>query len=323
MHYRILVLLALFMAASWPARGASAGADDSSTGHPAADVADTVPEAIAMAPLVVDGVLLFKVRGVQAYPAEVRAEEIVARISAIAREQNIAVDSLKVEERPLGSAIVAGNRLVMTVLEADARVEGIERAVLAQVYLQKIAQSIARYRSDREPEAIARGAGFSAAALATLAVALYLLWRLRRRTYDALERRYRARLEHLQIAGFKLLHAERLWGGLRSVVAAAFWLLALACAYIVAGLRAAAVPRHPRPGGWPAAPGRLTDRHDGARAGRVDPGPDLPSAAGIGDTLRAADLAHGLQRHRSGFGEASRASTATGPGRPTASFACS
>jgi small-conductance mechanosensitive channel len=62
-------------------------------------------------------------------------------------------------------------------------------------------------------------------------VVLYVLWRLRRRVDGLLERRYRARLDHMQIAGFKLLHAERLWGALRSTLTAGFSLLALACAY--------------------------------------------------------------------------------------------
>jgi small-conductance mechanosensitive channel len=64
-----------------------------------------------------------------------------------------------------------------------------------------------------------------------LGVVLYVLRRLRHFVDDALERRYRARLDHLEIGGFKVLHAERLWGGLRGIVATAFWLLSLAVAY--------------------------------------------------------------------------------------------
>ncbi|MBK7744091.1 MAG: mechanosensitive ion channel family protein [Betaproteobacteria bacterium] len=57
-----------------------------------------------------------------------------------------------------------------------------------------------------------------------------------------LERRYRARFEHLQIAGFKLLQAHHLWGGLRSMVAAAFTLLALTGVYLTLDIALAQFP---------------------------------------------------------------------------------
>jgi small-conductance mechanosensitive channel len=232
MRDRILVSLVLLVALAGPTWGAAASAGEPTRALSTEGAGDEAPEAIALAPLAIDGVLLFKVRGVVAYSAKRRAEEIVARIEAIARDERIAADAIQVEERPLGSAIVAGKQVVMTVLDADARVEGIERPVLAQVYLQQITQSIARYRSDREPRALARSAAYAAAALVALAAVLYALSLLKRRADTTLEGRYRARLNDLQIAGFKLLHAEHLWGGLRSVVATGFALLALVCVYL-------------------------------------------------------------------------------------------
>ena len=218
MRAAFLTLLVLFAAAVFPA-WAAVGADD-------------VPEAVALAPVVIDGQTLFRVRGSEAIPAAERAKGIVSRIVAVARDARIAADTLTVEERPLGSTIVAGGQVMMTVLEADARVEGIERPVLAQINLQQITQAIARYRADRDPQVLVRSAGTATAAVAALALALYGLLRLRRGVDTTLERRYRARLQDLKIAGFKVLHAERLWDGLHSVVAAVFWLLALTGVYL-------------------------------------------------------------------------------------------
>ena len=79
--------------------------------------------------------------------------------------------------------------------------------------------------------ALLRSAAYASAAVVLLGVVLYVLRRLRHFVDGALERRYRARLDHLEIGGFKVLHAERLWGGLRSFVAACFWLLSLSVAY--------------------------------------------------------------------------------------------
>jgi len=218
MRDAVLVLLVLFAAAIFPAWAAASGED--------------VPEAVALAPVVIDGQTLFRVRGSDAVPAAERAEAIVNRIVAIARDARIATGTLTVEERPLGSTIVAGSQVVMSVLEVDARVEGIERPVLAQINLQQITQAIVRYRADRDTQVLVRSAGYAAAVAVALAIGLYGLLRLRGRVDTTLERRYRARLNDLRIAGVKVLHAERLWGGLRSFVAAVFWLLALTGIYL-------------------------------------------------------------------------------------------
>jgi hypothetical protein len=83
------VLWVLFAATVGTAWGTTAG--------------DDVPEAAALAPVVVDGRTLFRVRGSEAVPASARAEAIAVRIVAIARDPSIAADTIAVEERPLGS----------------------------------------------------------------------------------------------------------------------------------------------------------------------------------------------------------------------------
>src|SRR5690349_10042745 len=59
------------------------------------------------APVVVDGVTLFRVRGVSSYPPERRAAEIAKRITDVAANRAIPVDSLKVQETPAATLIVA------------------------------------------------------------------------------------------------------------------------------------------------------------------------------------------------------------------------
>ena len=232
MHKHLIVLLMLFAAAASAAWGAdNAGPHTLRSAAAVADVGEEAPEGISMAPISIDGQVLFKVRGSGSFPAETRAEAIAGRIVEVARDPTIAPESLKVEERPLGSTIVAGRLALMTVLDSDARLDGNERPVLAQFNLWQIQQAITRYRSGREQSALLRGAAYAAGAVVLLGVVLHVLRRLRHFVDGTLERRYRARLDHLQIGGFKVLHAERLWSGLRSVIAAGFWLLSLTVAY--------------------------------------------------------------------------------------------
>jgi small-conductance mechanosensitive channel len=233
MRKHLFVLLMLFALAASAAWGAEdAGPHTLRAAAAAADAGDEAPEGIHMAPVRVDGQVLFKVRGSGSFPAEARAAAIAGRIVEVARDRSIAPGTLQVQERPLGSTLVAGKLVLMTVLDADARIEGIERPVLAQVNLMQIQQAIERYRRDRERSALLRSAAYASAAVLLLGAVLYGLRRLRQLVDGVLERRYRARLDDLQIGGFKVLHAERLWGGLRSVVAAGFWLLSLTIAYL-------------------------------------------------------------------------------------------
>lgn len=187
---------------------------------------------IHIEPVIVDGVTLFRVRGSLSFPAAARAAAIVGKIEQVARDSRIAANSIRVEERPLGHAVAAGNQVLMIVVDADARLEGIERNVLASFYADRIARAISRYRSDREPRALAVNAAYATAALGLLALVLLGLWRLYRRVDSRLAQRYRAHLHDLHIHGFKVLQAEQLTVAIRRAVGAVHALLAVVCAYL-------------------------------------------------------------------------------------------
>jgi small-conductance mechanosensitive channel len=226
-----LLLLALLAA---PGLAADTGTEQAP--GPAAAAAPAAAaigsEAYLAAPVVVDGVTLFRVRGISSYPAATRAREIAAKIIAIARDRSVPPSAVEVKEVPLGSAIVAGSRQVMIVLDADARLEATERPVLADAYRQLIARAVVRYRSDRETGARITALAYTLGALGALAAVLYGVLRLHRGIYAAMERRYHARVEDLQIKGFKVFHAEHLWSGVRSVVGGVHVAIALVCIYV-------------------------------------------------------------------------------------------
>jgi small-conductance mechanosensitive channel len=231
MRIRTLILPWLLGILALPALAATS-IEAATPTHPDHAANHELVDTIHLAPVMIDGATLFQVRGITAYPAEKRAADIAGRIIGIARDPAVSTDSIRVAERPQGSAILAGERHLMTVFDADARIDAIDRPIVAQAYARNIASAIVRYRGDREPQALARGAGYSAGALAALAVWMYGLWRLHRRISAILEGRYRTRLEHLHIQGFKVLHAEQLWGGLRKLIDLAHVLLALTGVYL-------------------------------------------------------------------------------------------
>ena len=88
-----------------------------------------VERRIVTAPVIVDGVRLFRVQGVSSYPARERADAIAARIVEVATNPALGADSLRIEETDVATRIVAGGQFVMNVFDVDAALEGAPRTV--------------------------------------------------------------------------------------------------------------------------------------------------------------------------------------------------
>ena len=102
---RSVLLALLALACGLPAAAQTPGTDEA---------AETT------APVVLDGYTLFQVRGARSYRAERRAGEIADRIARIAADGRVSIDSLIVRETPVASLVVAEDRLLVGVLDADA-----------------------------------------------------------------------------------------------------------------------------------------------------------------------------------------------------------
>src|SRR5262245_16546703 len=136
---------------------------------------------IPTAPVEFDGTELLRVRGVSSLPAAERARLIGGRLENVAADKNIPVDSLHVVEAGGSSRIVAGNRTVMTIIDADAALEQVERTNLASIHLARMQQAITEYRAARSAQALRRDAANSFVATVILALSILVLvrfWRL-------------------------------------------------------------------------------------------------------------------------------------------------
>jgi small-conductance mechanosensitive channel len=184
------------------------------------------------APVVLDGAMLFRVRGVAAYPAEQRAAAIADRIAAVASDRTIPVESLTVRETPLGSVLAAAGNQLLQVVEADARLEGVRRQVLAEVYRGRIAEAIERFRHDREGAVLRPNAARALGAILALALGLWLGRRALRLLRAMLDRRYRSRLRHVQVGTVEIVRAEHLWQGLVRAISIVAGFVALVAVYL-------------------------------------------------------------------------------------------
>jgi small-conductance mechanosensitive channel len=175
-------------------------------------------EAVVTAPVFVDGVELFRVRGVTSFPAPERAQRIASRIVAAARNSAFDPAALRIEESDVSSRILADHELLMGVYDSDGRVEGVQREVLAQACLERIRAAIAAYRTDRSVPAFERAVTRAAAATAIFVVLLAAVVWLWRRTDRALEARYRRRVEQLASKSHDVVSATSVLSMLRNAL---------------------------------------------------------------------------------------------------------
>lgn len=206
----LLLLPALLGLAATPAAAQQAAA-------PSAAPAVTEAE-IDTAPVLLDGNVLLRVRGASSLTPETRAERVRERIEAVAADRTIGTDSIRAIEGEGFTSIMAGDRLLLQITEADARLEQLGRNNLTRIHMERIRQAIADYREARSADALRRGALYSAGATvaATLIVGL-LVW-LSRRLDRLLERRVQTRIRSLAVQSFEFVRAERIGSALRGVV---------------------------------------------------------------------------------------------------------
>jgi small-conductance mechanosensitive channel len=206
-------------------------ADERPAGESQSQSADSEAE-VPSAPVVIDGRSLFRVRGTSSFPAERRAAGIAARIKAVADDRTVSPDAVHGVETEIGTAIFGGRARVMVVLDADARLESLERKTLAELLVGTMREAVASYRQARTREALLRSAAYAAVATVLLAVLVTLVVWVSRWAEKVLEATYRQRVQSVGIQSFQLVRAEQIWVALHRAVVIARALIILALAFV-------------------------------------------------------------------------------------------
>jgi small-conductance mechanosensitive channel len=194
------------------------------------------PEAdVATVPVVIDGTALFRVRGVSSYPAEARASAVEERIVSAAANPAVDPASLRLVEGDGALRIMAADRVIMAVVDADAVLEGVSRADLARAHLQAVRGAIAQYRDARSTAALRRDAMRTATATLLLAAAIGALLWFWRWFSGLVRRRVQARIHTVGIQSFEVMRADRIRAALQSAMLAVRVVAYLAIALIYMG----------------------------------------------------------------------------------------
>ena len=213
-------LLSLGLVAAIVASGAAAAQDSTSAQDRRAQAESAIE--LPTAPVMVDGVALFRVRGISSYPPERRAAEIAKRIADVAADRAIPVDSLKLQDTPTATLVVASGRRLFGVLDADAELEGLSRQILAQAYMSRVAETMTAYRRDREPSALWVDLGRAAVATFAFLLLVALDRVTLKRVRAAVHARYRSKVHDVQFRSIEIMRGEHLW----NIVQRAVWIAA-------------------------------------------------------------------------------------------------
>ncbi len=183
-----------------------------------AGVAPVESELRPTAPVEIDGEVLFRVRGVSAFPAPARAAAIVGRIEALAADPSVAADAVQLVEVEGGTLISAGSRPLMVVQDADGRLESVDRKVLALAIAQAIRTAVADHRQARSRPALLHSAvRTGVATVIAAAVCALVIW-LSTRARAALERRYGPRIRAVGVQSFRIVRGEQIWEALQRLL---------------------------------------------------------------------------------------------------------
>ena len=175
-------------------------------------------DVVQIAPVRIDGAVLFQVRGIAAHPARERAAAIADRITALADDASVTVGSVAAVESDNSTDIMAGDRFIMSIFDVDAELDRVPRQVLATVYVAKIGDTIDAYRRDRGSRSILWAATSALVATLGLAALILLVGWVFRRIIAVVEERFTSRIQELQARSHDIVRTEWIWATLRGVL---------------------------------------------------------------------------------------------------------
>ncbi|QQS54371.1 MAG: mechanosensitive ion channel [Candidatus Competibacteraceae bacterium] len=177
------------------------------------------------AEVLVDGRAILSVRGVEAFPAQKRAEEIAGRIVTAARDPTIPAGAVRTEDKGDRTDLHAGDRFLFNLFDIDAELEGVSRKILAEATQLRLIEVIASYRRDRSPRVLLINSLY---ALAATLAAMGLLFGFHRgfnRLDNIVALRLQTHLKALEAQSARFLRAQQLANALRGALKVIFVLL--------------------------------------------------------------------------------------------------
>jgi small-conductance mechanosensitive channel len=179
-----------------------------------ADTAESIAATgdVDTAPIIIDGKLLMKVRGVSAFPASERAKIVRKRIVDLARDKSIPVEKLVVVDEKDMSVIYVGDQRLMALFDADANLENLgDRKLLAEIIKSKIAEVVTEFRHDRSPRVVLQHTAYALGFTLIFVLIFWGLLRLFRALNNWAVKHVHKGVQDLASKSHHLVQAEQIW----------------------------------------------------------------------------------------------------------------
>lgn len=172
---------------------------------------DLRAQAVNTAPVIIDGSLVVKLRGVSSYPATERASLVRDRIIDIASDDSFSVENITIKHMPDRSEILAGDKRLLSLFDVDAEIEDLDRQLLADVIKGKIVGVINNYREGRSTKVILKNSSLAVGLTAVLALLLWVILKMFRRMDTWAVRHVHKSVEDLASKSHQLIRAQQIW----------------------------------------------------------------------------------------------------------------
>ncbi len=159
----------------------------------------------------IDGVPLFPLRGISAFPAEQRAKAVQKRIIAFAKDRSLNVTDLQVVTGDESDIIRSSQGDIVNIFDADTELEQVPRHTLSTVYLDNIKTAVVKFRHDRRPEVLGKNALYAAILIAVSGGLLWAVIRLFRWLEGWATRHVQRNINKLANKTYNLFSATQVW----------------------------------------------------------------------------------------------------------------
>jgi small-conductance mechanosensitive channel len=183
-----------------------------------AAVAETEEAVVEPGVVEMDGRTVLEIfAGFKTLPTQTRAANISERLHRLAESgQDVRIE---IHETDTSHDLKAGDRLLMSVFDADAEAVGAPRRALAQDYARRLQAALDRYRVEHSPQALWMALAKAVATVLVAAVVLRLWGRLHRRLKAWIIVRARRGMAAVQRRTYRLVRMEHLRGPLLTLLA--------------------------------------------------------------------------------------------------------
>ena len=196
------------------------------------DVAEVNSTVFKTAPVIVDGRILFSVRGLSSYPASVRASDVRKHILKVARDDTIDPDSIDAVQVGNYLEIKAGtDNLLIRLFAADAEIEAVPLDLLAKSFVIQIRHCVEDYRKDRSPAALRVSALYFTILTAVLVLLVWALRRFKIWIGRVLQARIASDIKHIERKSRRLIHRDQIFDIIQFVLQWLHVILLIAIGY--------------------------------------------------------------------------------------------